>query len=401
MNIGWVSQMLPYVPCRGGFRLYGGNLIPILARRHKIHLVSLLMDDDGRHLDWARQHCASVHPIPDRGRALLTPLNQASAYLFGQPVQNRRSVQRAVREQAANWDVIHVEGGYIGGLVPQDLRLPKVLSVHDAEILRCEEMLRCKLRWSQRTYYRLRRHTEPRYERLVYPRFDRCVVVGDRDLDVLRREVPEANVLLIPYGTDTEYFHPLSAAKERKTLVFHSHLGYAPNIEAVLEFANTIFPLVRREESEAIFHIVGARPGPEILALASRPGIRISADLPDLRGAVCAASVYVCAIRYGTGLKSKMLEAMAMGMPIVCYPGSTVGIACTHGEHLLVAGDPSEFAASVVGLLRNPGQAASLAAAGRRLVEEEYSWDSRAGVYEKLYEQLIGEKGPRVERGRG
>jgi glycosyltransferase involved in cell wall biosynthesis len=107
---------------------------------------------------------------------------------------------------------------------------------------------------------------------------------------------------------------------------------------------------------------------------------------------VCEANVYVSAIRYGTGLKSKILEALAMRMPIVCYPGSAVGIDCVSGQHLLVADTPEEFAAHVVNLLRDPARAEQLAASGRQLVEQHYSWESRARAYEDLYQEVIAER---------
>ena len=394
MKIGFVSQALPYLPSRGGFRLYGGNLIRCLSRRHSIDLVSLLMDDDAEHLDWARQYCASVTTIPVNHRGkLLAPFSALSATLSGKPLQQRRPMGRILEARVAEWDVLHVEGGYAAGIIPPDLPIAKVLSLHDSWTLRCEEMLKCSQTFGERLYYRLLRYHEPRYERLVYPRFERCTVVAEPDLVEARRVVPDGRFDLIAYGTDTDYFHPVQSEKQPHTLVFHSHLGYAPNIEAAIEFANGIFPLVRQHVPGAVFHLVGAKPDPKVTDLASRPGIRISANLPDLRPAVCSAQVYVCAIRHGTGLKSKMLEAMAMRLPIVGYPGSIVGLeGSTPGKHYLVAEDPQEFASHVVDLLQHPTRADELAVAGRKLVEEKYSWGSRAQAYEELYQQVIEER---------
>jgi glycosyltransferase involved in cell wall biosynthesis len=288
---------------------------------------------------------------------------------------------------------LHVEGAYAGGLVPAELPIAKVLSVHDSWTLRFDEMLKCSQNFRDKANNLLGKFCEPRWERLIYPRFERTTVVAGPDLDAVRKTAPNAKVDLIPYGTDTEYLHPVPVEKQQNELVFHSHLGYAPNIEAALEFANDILPLILREVPTATLHLVGANPDPKVKALASRPGIRLSANLPDLRPAVCSASVYVCAIRHGTGLKSKMLEAMAMRMPIVGYhPGSTVGIDCVHGKHLLAAETPQQFAAHVVDLLRHPDKAEAIAQAGRQLVEEKYSWESRAQAYEELYEQVIQER---------
>jgi len=396
MNIGFISDALPYLPSRGGFRLYGGNLIRCLSRRHTIDLIAFLRDDDEQHLSWPQPYCTSVRTLPSNGASLPRRLaNVASAHVWGKPLVGREQLGVMLRDglAAGKWDVLHVEGGYAGGLLPDDLPVAKVLSLHDSWTLRSEEMLKCAQNWREKLYYTFLKFHEPRYQQLVYPRFERCTVVASPDLAEVRKTVPIAKVDLISYGTDTEYFHPVNVPKQPRTLVFHSHLGYAPNIEAALEFVNEILPLIHREEPDITFHLVGANPDPKVRELASRPGIKISANLPDLRSAVCSAEIYVCAIRHGTGLKSKMLEAMAMQMPIVGYhPGSTVGIECVYGEHLLAATTPQEFAAHVLDLMKNPARAETMAKAARKLVCEKYSWESRARAYEDLYQQVQEER---------
>jgi len=395
MRIGWLSEALPYLPSRGGFRLYGANLIRCLARRHEIDLIAFLRDDDHLRLDWAERYCASIDCLPVNGAGLGKRLaNVLVSHLKGTPLHHRQDVQSRLRMAVATrrWDVLHVEGAFVGGLVPSELPVARVLSLHDSWTLRCQEMVQASDSFRERLYYAALRLHEPRYERLVYPRFERCVVVADRDRAEVQRVVPSARVALIPYGTDTEYFHPVKVEKEEASLVFHSHLGYAPNVEAATEFTREIFPIVRGQLPDATLHLVGADPVPKVQALASLPGIRLSANLPDLRQAVCSARVYVCAIRHGTGLKSKVLEAMAMRLPVVCYPGSTVGIDCQPGKHLLVANHAQEFAAYVVGLLGDRSRADQIAANGRALVEEKYSWESRARAYEELYREVIVER---------
>ena len=395
MKIGFISEALPYLPSRGGFRLYGGNLIRLLSQRHTVDLISFLRDDDDEHLGWPEQYCASIRTLPKNRASVPRRLaNVVSAHLCGKPLIARKELGALLRDGIATgkWDVLHVEGAYAAGLIPADLPVAKILSVHDSWTLRAAEMLKCSQSWREKLYYTFLKYHEPRYERLVYPRFERCTVVAEPDLREVRKTVPNAKVDLIPYGTDTEYFHPVDVTKQPDTLVFHSHLGYPPNIEAALEFANEIFPLIRQEAPNTVFHLVGANPAPKILELAARPGIKISPNLPDLREAVYSAGIYVCAIRYGTGLKSKMLEAMAMQMPIVGYhPGSTVGIDCVYGEHLLAATTPQEFAAHVLDLLLHPKKAAELGRAARKLVCEKYSWESRARMYEDLYQKVVEE----------
>lgn len=395
MKIGWVSSSLPYLPSRGGFRISGANLIQRLSRRHEIDLISILRDDDADHVGWPKKFCASVEAIPIPSQNFpARAVNFLSTYALGMQRICRPELQAAVAAgfETKKWDVLHVEGGFVGGIVPVELPLSKVLSVHDAEVLRAQEMLSCELTSRQRMDYTIRKFTEPRYERLVYPRFERCVLFANRDFEFNRRMIPNAKFTVIPNGIDLDFYSPQPVQKEPHTLVFHGHLGYPPNVQAALEFANDVFPLIRSQLPGTVFHLVGASPAPEIQALASREGLRLSANLPDLRAALCSAQVYVCPVRFGTGIKNKILEAMALCLPIVGYPGSTAGIDCVSGEHLFVVKQPEDFAAQVMTLLRSPELAEKVAQTGRRLVEEKYSWDARALEYEQLYDRVIAER---------
>lgn len=392
MRIGLVSQILPYLPTREGFRSYGGNLIRVLSRRHEIDLVSLMSPADEAHLDWARQYCASVTVVPISESPLLAPVSLLSAHVLGRPLQQRRGLQRALRRARAPWDVLHVEGGYAGGLVPDGLPGPRILSLHDSWTLRCEEMIRCAVSRRERIYYQLLRHHEPRFQRLIYPRFDRCVVVAERDRAAVQATVPEARVEVIPYGIDLERFRPAETPAAAPVLLFHGNMSYAPNVAATLAFADEIFPRVQAMRPDAVFHVVAADPVPSVEALASRPGVRLSRNLVDVRPALAEAAVYVCALRHGTGMKNKMLEAMASGLPIVCYDDAVAGIDAVSGQHLLVADGPEQFARVVTGLLGAPARARALGAAARTLMELRYGWEAVASAFEDLYDRVRSER---------
>ena len=179
--------------------------------------------------------------------------------------------------------------------------------------------------------------------------------------------------------------------KRAGEIVFHGNLSYPPNVDAVHWFINDVLPSIRRERPTTVFHAVGADPVPSVRDLAAQGRIRLSENLDDLRPAVCAGTLYVCPVRRGTGLKFKLLEAMAMAMPIVCSSISLSGIDAVHGRHLLVATSAQEFAAHVTSLIHAPAKAAALGLEGRRLVVTRYSWDSRARAFEALYEAVLAE----------
>jgi polysaccharide biosynthesis protein PslH len=399
VNIGFFSEALPYLPCREGFRIYAANILRTLSPRHQVDLLSLVTPEDPSHLDWPAYYCRSVRTVNTRSHAAPARVgNLLSTYVRGRPRHYRADIQSRLRDgcRAQHWDVLHVEGAFAGGLVPDDLPIPAVLSVHDSSTLRWRELRRCAVGLRGRVRcWGFERHAR-RYERLVYPRFDRCVVVAKADRDELRRIVPGARVEVIPNGTDTDYFRPIATERKPDALVFHGSLNFPPNVHGAVEFAAQIFPLVRREVPGATFHIVGAAPSPSVRALTSRPGVALSADLPDLRESLSKSHVYVCAIRHGAGVKNKILEALALRLPVVCYPEATAGIDCTPGTHLLVADSRVQFARHVVALLKDPGLCARLGDAGRRLMEQSYSWDARARAYERLYAEIREERGFRA-----
>jgi len=395
MKIAFVTQALPYLPCQDGFRLYAANVLRCLARRHEVDLISFARDGDNAHLDWAREHCATVTTLPiNKGKSLLTPLNLLATYAWGRPLEHRKRMASILSEglRSRQWDLLHVEGGYVGGLIPPNMPVPRVLSLHDSWKLRCATMAQCSETWRERLYYHTLNQIEPRYERMVYPRFDHCVVVGGTDALAIRSVAPQCHVAVIPNGIDTEYYHPIPARLNNSSFVFHGNLEYAPNVQAATEFAREILPLIRRQIPQAEFHLVGANPTAQIQEIASSPGIRLSANLPDLRNALCSSRVYVCPMRYGTGVKNKLLEAMALGLPIISYPEAIKGIGCAPGKHLLVADDAQEFARMALDLLSNPKRAEEIGRAARRLVVENFSWESRAENFEELYRRAIGER---------
>jgi glycosyltransferase involved in cell wall biosynthesis len=290
------------------------------------------------------------------------------------------------------WEIIHVEGSYAGGLLgfPGP---PAILSVHDAETLRLRAFRNCARSAGRSAQLLLLEKLEARFQRLVYPRFSCCLAVNGRDKEVIEEIVPEADVRVLANGVDTNYFTPTGCANKDYATAFHGNLSYPPNAEAAIHYATEIFPLVRQQQPEATFHIIGSQPPRSVVELGALPGVEISADVDDVRPLLSAASVYVCAVRYGSGIKNKILEAMALELPVVSYRGAADGIGAEQGRHFLLAESASEFAASVLKLFKDPRGAEEMAREGRSFVVGHYSWASRAQELESIYAEQIEKRG--------
>ena len=164
-------------------------------------------------------------------------------------------------------------------------------------------------------------------------------------------------------------------------------MDYYPNIDALVWFAREVLPLIRRDFPQVLFTVVGSKPAPEVRALADLPGVTVTGRVEDVRPYVWQADVSVAPIRVARGIQNKVLEAMAMGKPVVATPEAFEGIEAAPDRDLLVAPTvPAAFAEAVAGLLRDPATAARLAASARATVLDRYSWSAQF----KMMDELLG-----------
>ena len=191
-------------------------------------------------------------------------------------------------------------------------------------------------------------------------------------------------------GVDLDFFDPAApvAALSRPLggplLVFTGQMDYAPNVQAVIQFARDVLPRVRANVPDATFAIVGRNPAPAVAALAGSPGVEIVGAVPDMRPWLAAADVVVASLRIARGVQNKVLEAMAMGRPVVASEAAFEGIDAVPGLDLLVADGAGAEAAAILSLLGDRGLAAKIGRAARARMCLRYAWDRQLAPLENL-----------------
>jgi polysaccharide biosynthesis protein PslH len=160
-------------------------------------------------------------------------------------------------------------------------------------------------------------------------------------------------------------------------IVFTGQMDYRPNIDAVIHFANTVFPLIRATRKQAAFAIVGRNPPADVKALAATPGITVTGEVTDPRDWVQAADVVVAPLLLARGIQNKVLEAMALARPVVASGAAAEGIDAQHDRDLLVADTPADQAAAVLALSGDPKRAAAIGNAARQRMVDRYGWSAR------------------------
>jgi len=167
-------------------------------------------------------------------------------------------------------------------------------------------------------------------------------------------------------------------------------MSFPPNVAAMSWFVAEVLPHLRTARPDVTITIVGRDPDPTVVAMAADAAVTVTGSVDDVRPFLARAAVVVAPMVSGSGIKNKILEAMAMQRPVVATSLAAEGVAATPGRDLLVADGAPAFAAAVESLLADPGWAASIAAAGRTLVETRYTWEACAAAYAALYAELAG-----------
>ena len=211
------------------------------------------------------------------------------------------------------------------------------------------------------------------YERAYRSRIDRAWVVSDLDRTAMRWVAGVRHVDVLPNGVDAARYQPRQGTTVPESAVFWGRLDFGPNIQALQWFCRNVWPAVRRRHAAAVFTIIGFDPGPEVRALATAPGIVLRPNLPDVREAVAQHQIVVLPFVSGGGIKNKLLEAAAMGMPIVGTRKSALGLRGS--PPLTVAGSTAEWVAAMSALWANPSDARMMGERARAWVVAEHSWE--------------------------
>lgn len=205
------------------------------------------------------------------------------------------------------------------------------------------------------------------------------VVCSQREREQLQQIVPQARIAVVPNGVDTQYFANAGVGSTAKRdVIFVGSMDYYPNAEAAVSFSRSIWPVMQARMPDAQLLIVGANPGPDVMALGQLPGVRVTGTVPDVRPYYRDALAAIVPLRTGGGTRLKILEAMAAGVPVVSTPLGAEGLDLFPGREILIA-DPDDAPAWIGHLLDLADPAGDtrriLTTAALALAKTRYDWE--------------------------
>jgi len=412
MNILYVT---PYVPSHIRTRPY--NLIRALARLgHRVTLLTAASTspEDQAQADELRAWDMHMEVFPvslvrslgNCLRALPThePLQAVYAY---HPAMRRRLAALLCKE---SFDVVHIEHLRAARLVRAVRGVPTVYDSVDCISLLFEQAAQGGAQLRSRLMTAVDLTRTRRYEAQLLVKYNQAVVTSQRDKDALeglaRRYLPSevqvAPITVVTNGVDLEYFRPPETRFLEKnlvsppTVIFTGKMSYHANIAAALYFAREVLPRIWGQDPDVQFQIVGKDPPKAVQQLATDARIQVTGTVDDLRPYLAQATIAVCPALYAVGIQNKVLEAMAMGAPVVSTPAGCAALGAEDGREALIAGNGEGLAAATLRILSDSTLARRLSVAGRRYVELYHSWESKTRRLVEVYEQACtGSRPPR------
>lgn len=374
-------------PVVNGASLRLFHLLDELRERHDIHVVCY-----GRSVDL--EGVTSTVLEPPALASLATRLRRGLRSLASSPAlaQETRSggldVAAAELGVGGHFDVAHLSGAATAVVAGSLSGLPILWDTIDAwhlsraEEARADPFPRSVLRRAGSLSIR-------RFEHNALQSVGVTTTTSHADRAALLDVSPSARVEVVPNGVDTSYFAPQAARSGHLALIaFHGNFGYSPNADAARFLALDVLPRVAKEVPDTSLRLIGRNPPDNVQALA-RPGIEVTGEVADVRPLLADAAVVACAVRTGTGIKNKLLEAAALGLPIVATTGAVGDLDLHDGEQVLIRDGAESIARAIVELLGNPSLREHLGTAARAAVTDRWSWPRSADSFEALYGAII------------
>jgi glycosyltransferase involved in cell wall biosynthesis len=384
MRILWLTPWFPYPP-DNGIRIRLFNLIRRLAPYHEITLLSFVRMVNPPAINVLREYCKVVETVPWQAyapwhwRALVGLVSSRPRSLMD---TYSRVMEDKVRQMGVGtpFDVVIASTQDVALYALGARARRRLLEEHNSMTGWMYEHYRRQRHPLKRARAALTFLKHQRFERWLYAQFDACTMVSEQDARATRELLGfQKPLAVIPNAVDLDYYRP-TYQPHPNTLVFNGSLTYTANLEAMQFFAREIWPRIRAEIPEATLRITGQVSHRDPWA----EGIILTGYLEDVRPAVGQAWGCVVPLRTGSGTRLKILEAMALGTPVVATTKGAEGLAVTHGEHLLIADEPAEFATQTITLLRDADLRARLAQRARQLIETRYNWAESGKLFNKF-----------------
>lgn len=378
MNILYLCHRFPFPPKRGG-KIRPFNMIRHLsASGHQVTVCSLARSpEEAQESQGIAPYCASFEmgqvkewvQVARMVVRLAVPTPSSMGFFYSPELATHVNGLLTSKK----WDLIFVHCSSVAQYVEHVHNVPKILDFGDMDSQKWFEYANYKP-FPLSLGYRFEGAKMLAAEKRLSRRFDLCTATTRAEWETLNRYATGADTDWFPNGVDADFFCPADEPYDTDTISFIGRMDYYPNQECMARFCGETWPLLRSDRPAMKLLIVGADPTPAMRQLGDLPGVTVTGSVPDVRPFIRKSALMVAPLNIARGTQNKILEAMAMGVPVVTSSIAAGGVDAEAGAHLLVADTPVTYAQAIMKIVDSPAERTRLAVAGRQRMLSHHAW---------------------------
>jgi len=394
LNILIITPRIPYPPFRGDkLKIY--NIAKLLSINNSVTILTFIRND------YQKKDLVNIEKYGIKVEAiklpLITSLLHAVLAVFGKlPFQTAFYKSRRMKYKAdeiiktEKYDVVYYHlirsAQYLSSNDIKSKPL-NVIDFTDAVSLYLKRFAEIEKNPLKKYFIKIEQKRVEDYERIA-EKFHSLFICSDIDKDFLKDKGIKKEVNILPNGIDAEYFSSEKLPFEKNRIVFTGNMPYYANYDAAIYFAKEIFPLVLKKVPEAEFYIVGQKPPKKIKQLKS-DNIFVTGFVKDIKAEYLKSAVNVAPMRFGAGTLNKVIESIALGVPVVATSMAVGGLPKELNKYIFIADDPENFAKKIVELIQNPNIRLGLMEEGKIIISKMLSWKKIVTDFEQYLSKEV------------
>lgn len=383
-----ISPYFPF-PARDGGKVRLYNLIKHLSKENKVYLLAYIEPTaDKSCIDLAKEFCTEVFPVvrEEEKRIIQDDIPRCVSFFYTQAmIDELKKVLEMVKP-----DVVQLDFLIMTQYVKYIKDVPVFYTEHDMGLLDFNQSFHDRDLEDNERFFEWKRLVN--YEKKILDYFRSVIVLTERDKKLIENLNGNVKATIIPTGVDTEFYKPNDYTNKEKNLVFVGHYKHFPNADAILYFVKQIYPKIIEKIPNIKLYIVGSGIVKSVENLKNN-NIIVTGEVDDIRQYLKRPNIFIAPVRLGGGIKGKVLEAMAMGVPVVATKEAVSGIDYTFdNKFALVSDDVDVFANNVISLVNDDSLYEKLSSNSRKIAEDNYNWKNIAKELNKFYTDKLNKK---------
>ena len=374
------------------------NRLKHLAKNHTVSLTAFSRPGDEKYIPSVRPFCHDLRlvPLPPKRSMIKTTWDFFTSPIphYFLRVHGSAKMSHTIAEMVKkdNYDFVIAEYSVMGQFLHNNPDLPptrRIMSVHECYYLARLKSFRHNKPGLNKLKEAINLKGLKKYEFDMYRNADKVLVLTPQGKEELLAISPDLDIAVVPHGVDVDTFAFSHKAGEENSLVFLGNYLHYPNVDAVLYFHGEIWPRLKKALPGLKFYVVGQSPPPEITRLAENKSIVVTGTVDDVTPYLRRGQVFICPVRLGGGFRGKILEAMALGRPVVSTRLGAEGIPASDGQNIILADTPDDFIRGTADLIGNPELYRKIQKNARKLMEDHFAWDKGVARLEAVLKDMM------------